>query len=140
MQARHRARCKALLLLATAGICGCTAKAPDKTAAEAASQPEPAAAPSDEAPCEIISAAEANAVPGLQQAGSVGPHRFFAKRRALLCSEPGGGGIGEREIVGATIIRVEGPSGTYGLRSRADVPALLIYGPKGISCVAPSRR
>lgn len=88
-------------------------------------------------PCESVSAAEARAAPGLRLVGSAGTYRFFAKQRALLCSEPGSGGIGECEIAGPTVIRVENGSKVYGLQTRAGVPAILIYGPQGISCVAP---
>lgn len=106
-------------------------------AAESAPPPEGVQAGVKQGPCLTLSSAEARAATGLRLAGSVGPYRFFAEQRALLCSEPGMGGIGECEIVEPTIIRVESSATTYGLKSRAGVPALLIYGPKGISCVAP---
>jgi hypothetical protein len=106
-------------------------------AAEPAPPPEGVRAGANKGPCLTLSPEEARAATGLRLAGSVGPYRFFAEQRALLCSEPGMGGIGECEIVKPTIIRVKSSAATYGLKSRAGVPALLIYGPKGISCVAP---
>lgn len=102
-----------------------------------ASPPVDAPAGAAPGPCESVSTAEARAAPGLRLVGSAGGYRFFAKQRALLCSEPGSGGIGECEIVGPTVIRVENGAKIYGLKTRAGVPAILIYGPQGISCVAP---
>jgi hypothetical protein len=105
--------------------------------AEPTSPPGGAPAGATQGPCESLSAADARGATGLRLVGSAGTYRFFAEQRALLCSEPGTGGIGECEIVRPTIIRVESGARIYGLKSRAGVPAILVYGPQGISCVAP---
>lgn len=138
-----------------------TAAAPDGGAADlpadpaaAPSEPQPAAkaaaakagaksaqkdGPAANGPCERLTAAEARKATGLKPVGSAGAYRFFSQPRALLCSEPGTGGVGECEIVGSTVIRVEHGGESYGLRSRAGTPALLRYGPSGVSCISPSR-
>ena len=160
MQSRRTVRRKGTLLFCFVALSGCTAPAPDeeepnrqpgpragveaqpqapapKTPTGATSRPGPVAAGANEGPCETISASDAHALRGLQLAGRVGTYSFFAEPRALLCSEPGAGGIGECEIVGSTTIRIESGGTTYGLRSRAGVPAILRYGPEGISCISP---
>lgn len=111
------------------------AASPDKAAAPTAKAD--GAAPPADGPCERLTAADAAKAPGLKAAGTTGSYRFFAQPRQLLCSEPGVGGVGECEIVGSAVIRVEHKSGSYGLKSRAGTPALLRYGPNGISCVSP---
>lgn len=142
-----------------------TAAAPDGGAADlpadpaaAPSEPQPAAkaaakaaaakagaksaqkdGPAASGPCERLTAAEARKATGLKPVGSAGAYRFFSQPRALLCSEPGTGGVGECEIAGSTVIRVEHGGESYGLRSRAGTPALLRYGPSGVSCISPSR-
>jgi hypothetical protein len=112
---------------------------PGGKAAAGASADAGAKAAATDGPCERLPAAEAGKATGLKAAGSAGSYRFFARPRELLCSEPGTGGIGECEIVGSAVIRVEHGGGAYGLRSRAGTPALLRYGPNGITCISPSR-
>jgi hypothetical protein len=129
------------LVLVAASIGGCTDGSRDGRRAEAGAGKHRTtdAAPSPQgeqgtAACERLSTQAIRDVPGLRLVGQAGPYRFFGDPRALLCSEPGPGGVGECEIVGSTTIRVEGGSDVFGLRPRAGHAAILVYGPGGISC------
>jgi hypothetical protein len=67
--------------------------------------------------------------------GTIGSIRFHGYERALVCSEPGPGGVGECEIVADSLIKVVSPSGTFGLKPLPGrVPSLLVYGPETVYC------
>ena len=67
--------------------------------------------------------------------GDLGSISFYGYKRALLCSEPGPGGVGECEIVADKIIKVVTPSETFGLKPQIErVPSRLVYGPSGVKC------
>ena len=105
---------------------------------------EPDSAPDDgaglgradgaEGACERVGAAEARGFANLEPAGTSGAYRFYGEPRKLLCSEPGPEGRGECELVGLTVVRVEGPDETYGFRTASD--AILTYAPDGFGCWA----
>ena len=90
------------------------------------------AGPFPEQSCERVGAAEAGGFAGLELTGTSGAYRFYGERRKLLCSEAGPEGRGECELVGPTVVRVEGPGETYGFRTASD--AILTYAPNGFGC------
>lgn len=87
--------------------------------------------------CDRLSSREAKNLTGLMHMGTVGDYSFFGEAGALICSEPGAGGVGECEMVGRTAVRIDHLGDTYGLRSRAGTPTLLRYGPGGLACILP---
>lgn len=85
--------------------------------------------------CDRLSSREARNLTGLMHMGTVGDYSFSGEAGALLCSEPGAGGVGECEMVGRTAVRIDRLGDTYGLRSRAGTPTILRYGPGGLECM-----
>ncbi|MFD0739550.1 hypothetical protein ACFQZQ_09695 [Lysobacter koreensis] len=107
-------------------------KAPAQAERQVLSQPSPARLGA----CSKITAQELRSEePGMMLMGDTGSISFYGHKRALLCSEPGPGGIGECEIVADKVIKVVTPSETLGLKPQIGrVPSRLVYGPDGVFC------
>ena len=112
-------------------------KAPAQEERQVLSQPPPSNQLGQEA-CSKITAQELrNEEPEMMHMGTIGLISFYGHRRALLCSEPGPGGVGECEIVADKLIKVVTPSETFGLKPQIGrVPSLLVYGPDRVFCKA----
>ena len=96
----------------------------------AESPPAPAGAA-----CTRVSEREARSFTGLQPMGTIGTSKLYGRPKEMLCSEPGPGGRGECEIVGASQIRIEFAAGTSGFRTSGQEPVIFTYDAAGnFSC------
>lgn len=112
-------------------------EAPTQDERQVLSQPSPSSQVEQEI-CSKITARELrDEEPQMTHMGTIGAISLYGHRRALLCSEPGPGGVGECEIVADKSIKVVTPSETYGLKPQIGrVPGLLVYGPDRVFCKA----
>lgn len=91
--------------------------------------------PSTEQACTRVGEREARSFTGLQPMGTIGTSKLYGRPKQMLCSEPGPGGRGECEIVGASEIRIEFPAGASGFRTSGREPVIFTYDAAGnFSC------
>ena len=121
-----------LVALLVMGGCERAERPAPREAAAVTAPPAPAADA-----CERLSEAEIRRVAGLVEMGTVGAYRFHGEGSKLLCSEPGPGDVGECELAGGSVVRVESAAETFGLKAPAGTPVILRYGPEGFRCVKP---